>query len=298
MSAADVLVVANPRAGRGRARRTLDIALPVLRAAGLRAEVLETDRPGHAEELARHVDPLPDRLAVAGGDGTVHEVVNGLLSRADDRLPAIGVLPAGTGDALAFDLGIGDPETAARVLAAGVRRRIDLARVTVDGAVRHAFSVVGWGAFARINRRAERFRALGRFRYDVATVVELARPRLRSSRARLDGAPEDGMLLGVACLTAYTGRGIHIAPDAVLDDGLADVVEVRRGGRWALARLFAHMQRGTHAGSHLVRIERRARLELELDPGSWVVLDGEALPARSVALEVVPRRLEVFAPDP
>lgn len=231
-----------------------------------------------------------------GGDGTLYEVVQDLARRTPQERPRLAVLPSGTGDALARDLGMPAPADALAALRAGTTRCIDLARVEVDGEVSFCFSVVGWGAFARINLRAERLRwARGR-RYDLAAAAELARPgRLPSSGAVRDGERED-LLLAVACLTGNTGRGMRMAPDAELDDGLVDLVEIRRGGRLRLARLLAGVFDGSHVRSELVRVSRVACLDLELDPGSHVVLDGEAVPARHLTLQVLPRALEVVAP--
>lgn len=225
------------------------------------------------------------------------EVVNGLAARDAPR-PDLALVPAGTGDALARDLGLTEPEPVARALVGDRRRAIDLAHVRVDGRERVAFSVIGWGAFARINRGAERVRHFGRRRYEVAALLELARPRLAATGASW-GTPPRGRdaLLAVACLTRHTGRGMLLAPEAELDDGTANLVVIDRGPRPRLAALLRRIHTGTHLDSPLVSVERIERLEVELEEGSWVVLDGEALPARRLALRVERRALSVLVDD-
>ena len=291
-----VLVVANPRAGRGTALRTIEGVRSALEAGGCALDIALTEGAGHAESLIRERDLASyQAIVAAGGDGTLHEVVNGLMARGTDAAaPPVGLLPAGTGDALARDLGLADAQRAAEAIASDHQRAIDLARVTVDGRTRHAFSVVGWGAFARINRRAEHFRPLPQ-RYDLAAACELLAPRLAGARASRDGLAQDDAFLGVACLTSCTGRGMRIAPGAVLDDGLMDLIEVRRAGRVALARLLRGVFDGSHVRSPLVSTSRVARFGLDLEPGSSVVLDGEALPAHTVEVEVLPGALRVLA---
>jgi diacylglycerol kinase (ATP) len=222
-------------------------------------------------------------------------VIQDLLACSRDSLPPLGILPAGTGDALARDLGIAGSSEGARCVVAGTLRPVDLARVHVDGVVRHAFSVVGWGAFARINWRAERWRILGGRRYDIAALVELMRPRLQDTRAVRDGLPDPSLILGVACLTRYTARGMLLAPAARLDDGMVEVVEIRRAPRRVLLSLLGKISKGHPPASPLVSTARVPGLELTLEPGSRVVLDGESLPARKVKVEVLPGALRVFA---
>ncbi len=288
------LAIANLAAGSGRATKVLR----TIEANGeFDLHVHTTRGPRDASNLARELDTEGSAgLIVIGGDGTVHEVVQGLLARPEAQRLPIGVLPGGTGDALARDLGLLDPGRAISCLLEGHTRSIDLARVLVDGVVAHCFSVVGWGAFASINRRAERWRwARGR-RYDLAAAGELLRPgRLQLTKVAREGQ-ETETLLGVACLTEHTGRGMRLAPGAQLDDGLVDLVEIHPASRLALALLLPKVFRGDHVHSHLVTVERLAELVVELDPGSWAVLDGEAIPARRLELCVLPEALEVFAP--
>ena len=234
-------------------------------------------------------------MVAFGGDGTVHEVVHGLMGRPAEGRPALGVMPCGTGNSLARDLGLRTWRDAAASLRQGLTRPIDLARVEVDGRTRYCINVVGWGAVARINRRAERLRWAGDRRYDLASVLELLQPRpLPPAGAVRRGQPED-MLLGLACLTEHTGRGMRMAPGAELDDGLVDVVEIRRGSRVRLATLLGRVYRAAHLRSPLVEVTRVSTLQLELEPGGFVVLDGEPVLAHELALEVLHRALTVIA---
>jgi len=260
-------------------------------------EVARTGAPGEAQGLAARAAPDTHAgVLVLGGDGTLNEVVQDLARRAPHARPRLAVIPSGTGDSLARDLGLPTPADALAALRAGGTRLIDLARVEVDGEEVFCFSVVGWGAIARINRRAERMRWVRGRRYDVAAAVEVVRPGPLASSGAVRAGEREDLLLAAACLPRHTGRGMLLAPDAELDDGLVDLVEVRRGGRLRLARLLAGVFTGDHVRSDLVSISRVSRLSLDLDPGSHVVLDGEAVPARRLTLEVQPRALEVVAP--
>jgi len=289
------LILFNPAAGSGEARQRVETARPILEAEGLELEVMPTSHGSPSPTMVAALESA-ELVIVAGGDGTLNGVIQDLHACSRDALPPLGILPAGTGDALARDLGIAGTLEGARAVTAGTRRSVDLARVQVDGAVRYAFSVVGWGAFARINWRAERWRIFGGRRYDVAALVELLAPRLQNTRAVRDGHPDPTLMLGAACLTRYTARGMLLAPKARLDDGMVEVVEIRRAPRRTLLSLLGRISQGHPPDSPLVSTARVPGLELALEPGSRVVLDGESLPAREVRVEVSPGALEIFAP--
>jgi diacylglycerol kinase (ATP) len=201
-----------------------------------------------------------------GGDGTVHEVVQGLMERPVAGRPALGVVPCGTGNSLARDLGLRTWRDAAATLHRNRTRRIDLARVEVDGAPKYCINVVGWGAIARINRRAERLRWARDRRYDLASILELLQPWPLPPGGAVRGGQTEDMLLGAACLTEHTGSGMRMAPGAKLDDGLVDVVEIRRGSRVRLVGLLSAVYRAAHLRSPLVAI---TRVPSRADSSSW-----------------------------
>ena len=127
-----VHLVVNPYGGGGAGLATLDSVLPVFEAASIEVTTLITEYAGHAGEMARTV-PLLDGFVGIGGDGTAHEIANGMLQReADDRV-AIGIIPAGSGNTWAFDLGLEDAEDAARVVAAGETMPVDVMAISSIG---------------------------------------------------------------------------------------------------------------------------------------------------------------------
>ncbi|MBL6720933.1 MAG: NAD(+)/NADH kinase [Planctomycetes bacterium] len=286
------LVLVNPAAGRGLARASGGRVAGVLAGAGWEVETVSTRRPLDAEVLER-VNGGYDLVLPVGGDGTLNEVLRH-WSGPEQAIP-LAPVPAGSGNSLALDLGIRTPEEAARAVLSGRRRSLDGIRLTLDGGrVLRSINIVGWGAAARINARAEQHRwARGR-RYDVASVLELLAPRLRPACARVNGERDDRVLLGVASITQHSGRGMRLAPNAVLDDGLFDVVTIRRGFRPRLLGLLAAVQTGAHAGSSLVELGQARTLSLELEDDAGLVVDGEWIAASTAQLEIVPGLCELW----
>jgi diacylglycerol kinase (ATP) len=286
------LVLVNPAAGRGLGLEAAGQVDRELTAAGWSVEAASTRGPLDAEVLGRVNDGY-DLVLPVGGDGTLHEALRH-WSGPERDIP-LAPVPAGSGNSLALDLGIRTPEEAARAVLSGRRRSLDGIRLTLDGGrVLRSINIVGWGAAARINARAEQHRwARGR-RYDVASLLELLAPRLRPASARVDGERDDRALLGVASITQHSGRGMRLAPNAVLDDGLFDVVTIHRGFRPRLLGLLAAVQTGAHARSSLVEIQQARALELELMDDAGLVVDGEWVAARTARLEVLPGLVELW----
>lgn len=292
-----LLAVVNPKAGARSGLAVLERARPVLERGGWSLLIRQTERAGHAIELAHQAATAgsADAIAAVGGDGTLHEVVNGLAGLAPkQRLPVVPI-PAGSGNSLSSDLGTGDPLQAVARLVAGARRAIDLCRLDLDGRTLWSINVIGWGAVVRINQRAERLRWAVGARYTLAAALEIFKPDLGDAGASVNGESPRDWLFGTASISQHTGKGMRIAPRARLDDGKVDLVRIRRGPRLQLAKLLSAIFDGQHADSALVDYAQVERFELEFPEASQLLVDGELVSARRIAVTVVPRALELLA---
>jgi diacylglycerol kinase family enzyme len=209
-----VLIVFNPTAGAGR-RRRLARALDALGRFGLRPELAETASPGHAEVLAREAALRGVPVVVAaGGDGTIAEVASGIAGSRS----ALGVVPLGTANVLAWELGLPPvPERAAAVLAAGRQAvlRPGLARLA-DGSERLFVQMVGAGFDAAVVHRLDLGlkRRLGRSAYVLQTLREAARSEFPPIGVELDGYPaERAASVIITKGRLYAGRYL-LAPEA------------------------------------------------------------------------------------
>ena len=284
---ARLVVVLNPRAGRGHGAAALGRAELVLRSAGCTLQVLTTQGPGHARELLATAPASVldcDGVVVVGGDGTVHEVVNGLMERRaqgrGEASPPIGLVPAGSGNSLAADLGLSDAEDAARRIVSGGTRALDVMEVQLadPSAARrmlYAFNIVGWGLAADAGARAESLRWLGPRRYALANVLEVLRRRVRPARLRLltgersEEVLEGRYIMALASNTQHTGRGLRLAPRARLDDGLLDLLIVPEMSRRRLIALMQSVPEGGHLEAPDVRVRQVRAFEVAAgDPGA------------------------------
>ncbi len=284
----------NPSAGGATARATLRKALPTLP----RAEVTETRGGWELRSLARGAaDRGFERVVAAGGDGTIHEVVNGLAEAV--RRPVLGVIPLGTANDFARSLDLPDDvEEAVRVLVEGRSRRIDLGEARGARFARFAnVAVGGFGGLVGERVDTERKRALGPFEYLRSAAEQL--PKLEAHRVRIE---TDGERLElnvyhvVVANGSRSGGNVPVAPEARLDDGLLDVVVIPALRAPELLALAPRLLRGRHLEDERVVFRRAERLSLRSEPAMRFSVDGEPLGKDPVAFRVLPGALEVTVP--
>ncbi|MBI2301176.1 MAG: diacylglycerol kinase family lipid kinase [Armatimonadetes bacterium] len=269
----------------------------------LQADVATAERAGHAEELARASQGY-DCIIAAGGDGTVHEVANGLLSHPG-LPPRLAILPLGTGNDIARNLGILDIETALAAIQGERRTRIDLVRVDLQRnggpAVVYAVLNVGVGFGAAVVRATTVAvkRLFGQDRaYLVGTLRALAAWRSPLYRLRLDEGElsERLILLGVANGEYEGGGRMRLSPGARMDDGRLELLLIRHGSKLEVLRNLGKLPTGDHIHHRLARYQSIRRLEVAVEPEVEIAADGDVVGRTPAVIEVVPAALEVAVP--
>ena len=293
------LVVVNPAAGGGHAVRSVEWLRDRL-AARPEARLEITSRPGDAERLAADARRAGhDRVIAIGGDGTVQEVLNGLLSASEPA--ALGIVPLGAGNDLARSLKLPRETASAWRIAIGhATRRIDVARARNGSGAERWFASAGGVGFDAQVAAAMAHRSGwqgGRAGYLLTTLAELRRFENRRLRISVDGVAESGAVLFVAIANgAYYGGGMRIAPGARLDDGQLDLCVVGDVSRLTVLRQLPNLYRGTHVDHPQVEMRAGAIIEIEGDDGTRVHLDGEPFGGLPLSVSVAHRALEVASP--
>jgi len=291
------LLIANPASGSPPRATLRDQALAGLRAAGAQVDLQVTLSAGHSFEIAReHELAGYDALCVLGGDGTMHEAVSGLLQRPQPLHIPAGLIPAGTGNSLGLSLGITDVAEAVRRIVAGKPRAVDVVRATAAGETHFCLNLIGWAAGQAINATAERLRWLGATRYAAAALWQVLSARPRRAKIVLDGAVhEDEFLLVLACNSKYVGSRMLAAPRAAIDDGLVDVVIVRRASRLRMLSLVQRVHDGSHVEMPEVEYHQVRSLNIETASPEPLNVDGEMKGTTPLAAEVLPGAIQLLA---
>lgn len=296
---ADVVVVANPAAGRGRAGKVIGKVDRLLREAGVAHEIVLSESGPDLEHRAREAAGAGTRtVAALGGDGTVGLAVNGLLGTGAH----LAVLPSGTADDFASSIGIRSLEGAVRAIVAGVTASIDLIKVTTGTQSRCFVNVAGCGFDSEVNEAANAMRINlgGTGTYIAALLKTLSRFTPATFRIDLDGRMIEGphMLVVVGNAISY-GGGMKVTPDASLVDGMADVCLLAALSKPAFLRAFPKVFRGTHVRHRAVRMERAVRIQVDADRRVIVYADGERVGPAPATFEVLPSALPVIVgPNP
>jgi diacylglycerol kinase (ATP) len=301
-------MVFNPHASFRRAGRLLPSVSAALRRVA-EVDVLLTRCAGDAMEQVAAADLAGyDGLLAAGGDGTLFEALNGLYRHPPGRRPPLGLVPVGTGNAFARDLGLlpGDWEKGIELIAARRLRRVDVGRVDPVGLEGsgapertrpfHFLNIIGAGLPVDAMRAAEHIKFIGSSAYSVAALWRALRLKTYPLVVELDGErlEQDALFVEVSN-TRYTGTSFLMAPEARLDDGLLDVTLVRRLPRRRLLRLFPTIYRGGHVVYPEVTT-RQARSVTILAPGGLPLApDGEFRGHAPVTVSCLHRDLEIFA---
>ncbi|MGH9335364.1 MAG: diacylglycerol/lipid kinase family protein, partial [Vicinamibacteria bacterium] len=271
-----VLLLENARSATAARRRRTAAFVERLRREGFEIEI---DAPPSAQamrERARAVrSSQHDVLLVSGGDGTLHEVVNGLASVCAKDRPSLALLPFGRGNDFAFEIGIRGERETLEALLGGSRRAVDLGRT--DAGV--FLGVAGTGFDARVARRAQETPFLsGSLLYTWAVFRTLTEFRPIVARVTYESGRYEGPItFAAAGNTSRYGGGMRIAPRAALDDGALDLCLVREISRATLVRMFPAVFAGRHLSHPSVDYVRTRFVEIETEEPAEVFADGEFL---------------------
>lgn len=302
-----MLIVFNPAAGAG-GRRRLTRALSALARLGLRPELAETERPGHATVLARDAAARGVPMVVAaGGDGTIAEVAMGITGSA----AALGLLPLGTANVLASELGVpGAPERAAAVLAGGRSAVLRPGIATwPDGRRRLFVQMIGAGFDAAVVHRLdlELKRRLGRSAYVVQSARELLRYPFPRFAATLDGGAAESVVSAIVTKGRhYAGRHL-LAPGARPAEPGFQVALFHRGGPGfaALCGAALPLDLLPHVPGVVLRAALQVRLAIPADPsgerdpgGVPLQADGDPAGWLPVRIEDSPAPIVIRLPGP
>jgi len=297
MSPRRPLFVVNPTAGGGRAARLLPLVAAALASHGGAGELVATERPGHAIDLARDAASAGfDAVIGVGGDGTLNELANGLIE-SGAGVP-LGVVPSGTGNDFVRSLGLpSEPGAALELVWSASERSIDVAAC----GERYFLNAGGVGFDARVARSARRMpRALrlGTVPYVAGVLLEVIRNTAHELEIELDQRTLRQRSLMVAIANgAFYGGGMMICPDASREDGLLDVCVVGEMPRREVLRLLPKVFLGGHVGHPLVAFHRTRSLRIASAAHSEVQLDGELVGVLPAQFRALASALRVLVPS-
>ncbi|MEL7667210.1 MAG: diacylglycerol kinase family protein [Actinomycetota bacterium] len=292
-----MLLIVNPEARHGETGQLVPVIEQLLQSAEF--DLTLTAYMGHAAEIARDAQGY-DVLVAVGGDGTVHEVLNGIMARPEGDRPVLGLIPTGSGNDTRRTVGVPeDIAEATLALISGRRRRFDIGRCN-GMYFNNSFAA---GLDARVTAKAVEYKATtrraGLWLYFTALVhVLLNELYPHHIRISWDGAEpvEDDMLALATTIGPTYGGGFRITPDALPDDGLLEVCLIDPLSLpQALVRL-PFVVVGKHTGMKVVRMSRHRSVVIESDEPIPAQIDGEVMVGNRFEVEVLPLAIEYVVP--
>ncbi|MDX1615423.1 MAG: diacylglycerol kinase family lipid kinase [Candidatus Promineifilaceae bacterium] len=299
-----IRIILNPYANRWGGKRRQPQIEAACRAAGLDFDLIHIPAPGHGGRLAQEaLAEGVDAVVAAGGDGTVNEVVNGLIAAAGEGATApLGVLPVGTGNDFNDMNGLPRELTAAAaIIAAGHTRQVDAGQVTADGQVHYFDNNCALAMEPLVTYENVRLKRLsGNVRYVAALVLAILKLKAWQMSIHSDnGFAHHGptYLLSI-CNSPRTGGLFRMAPEATVDDGLFDVVFAPEIPKRTVLAILPRLFSGSHVHHRSISYTRAAELTISSRPGTPIHADGELIAeaAREVHYQMLPGKITLLAP--
>ena len=297
-------VIVNPVAGKGAGMRESARVRQALHDQALAFDMVYTEWPGHATELAQAAAQNGyDAVVAVGGDGTANEVLNGLMHSGarDERLP-LGVLPIGSGNDFAHGVGVpGGLEAACRCLARGHTRRIDVGCVRggrwAEG--RYVGNGVGIGFDVTVTLEVKKLRWVsGPLAYLIAVLKTLFlyyKAPLITIEA--DGETYQAHYLMISAMNGQRfGGAFYTAPHARPDDGWLDLVLAQQVGRLTMLSLVGRYMRGTQLSHPKIEAMHARRISVQAEGGLNSHADGEVfmIDGQALQFEILPQQIDVI----
>jgi diacylglycerol kinase (ATP) len=304
MAREEMKLIVNPVAANGAVGRNWKRVCDFLQAEGARFDAILTEEPGHATRLARQaLDDGYRNIVAVGGDGTVNEVLNGLVEEGTvDPEVTLGIIPCGTGADFSRTVDIPrDYAGACRHLLCRESRPIDLGRITClcEGreVERYFINVAGLGFDGETAELANRSPKVlgGTITYLACLFTSLVTYRNKNVELSFDGQHLRGRLNSViVCNGRYLGGGMFVAPGASLDDGIFDVVILGNLNKLEFVVNVPRVYKGTHLTHPKVSLFHAKEVHVEAQERMFLQAEGEVIGEAPATFQIIPRALKVL----
>lgn len=287
----------NPRAGKGGGTAIADSLIARFKASAISLKMIETTSAGHATEIAQDFYRQGSREFVSlGGDGTLYEVINGLFA---DGIPTdvhLAVVPSGTGNSFLRDFDSHSMNLADKIIQNQTRPCDIIETIHTAGKLYWA-NIFSFGFTANVGAtRNRKFPNTGTTGYSLAVFYEIQRLSSSLVKMKLDDRyiETDATFISINN-TRFTGGNMMMAPDAKPDDGLVDVIEVQKMGRFELLKAFPHIFKGTHTTLPKVKSYKAKEIEFSFRGPLDVMIDGEMKHIQPISMKVLPSAIRIYA---
>jgi diacylglycerol kinase (ATP) len=291
-----LLMLVNPHAGRKRGKIVAEKSLAAFQHKGINVSSRYSEHPGHLIEIAKQeVHGDWDGIIVVGGDGSLFEVINGMMT-GNELLPIpIGVLPVGTGNSFSRDLAIQNLDQAIQKIIDGKTRNVDLGKCACRERVLYFINILGFGFVSDVAQKASLYKQWGNLSYVLGVFIITQNLQSYHLDIEIDGRSfqRENIFVEI-CNSTKTGGDMIMAPQAQIDDGFLDVVLLNKTSRTRLLSALPKIFKGTHLQMEEVETFRAKEMQFRPNVSKVLTPDGEITGHTPIAVSVLPGKIRVF----
>ncbi len=289
-------MIVNPHAGKKHGIAVAERARKKLEKHNMNIDMFISNKPGESVNIASsiNIDDYEGILAV-GGDGTLFEVINGILKNKTDAQVPISQVPVGTGNSFTKDLGITNMEDAIDAVLRGESRGIDIGEFNCSRGNFFFANILGTGFVSNVAYRARKYKWLGSLSYILGVLEEVTVLKSTKIELSIDGKliTRDAIFTEI-CNSRYTGGDMLMAPDAQIDDGLLDVIILNKVSRRKLLSLFPLLFKGEHILDESIEVFTGKDILLKSSRSLSLTPDGETFGETPLEITLHPKKIKMF----
>lgn len=288
-------ILYNPVSSAGKANKIFQNFSSYLNQRSISYQAQKSEYKGHIQKICQRINTY-NYIIIIGGDGTIHEAINGLMLNQNLEQLTIGFLPGGTGNSFLHDLNAETYSKAISKIVNARTKKMDVLKLQFNNEVAYSFNIVGWGLVSDINILSEKLRFLGSARYTLASLYYILKKKLREATIIIDGQLRKDNYLFIMCLnTIHTGKGMKAAPKAKIDDGLLDIILLDSkismiGLLFLLPKIFT----GKHIESKYVEYLQAKSLSIKPLKDEILNIDGENKLMTPVNISIISKKINIF----
>ena len=290
-----ILLIYNPHACSGKSITHLPDILEYFKQSGIRVDVHETNGQGDAIRIATKARTTYGLVVAAGGDGTINEVINGMVSNKTSTQPILGIIPLGTENVLAQELGIPlDPAKACEHIIRGTTRTVDLGRAHCNGKKRYFIIAAGIGFDAHVasSINPELKKLLGSAAYVLTGLRELFKYTPSNLRVKMDGVEYNGYFAIIGNAKLYGGKAM-LTHKADMTDGLLDACILQSRDIFNFIKFLFGVAIRQHDYFEDVVYVHTKKIRIESDKPVLAHVDCEILGTTPVEIEIAPKKMRI-----
>jgi YegS/Rv2252/BmrU family lipid kinase len=291
------LIVANPVSGGKKGKKHLPEIEKLLKKNNIKYDLKLTRYHGHGETIIKQTDLKKYYgIGLVGGDGTNFYVLNGLIKHHNNKkLPPIAIIPTGSGDSFALDLGITNYFNGIKAIKQNNIKPVDVLSFTSKNKIFYCVNMVGTGFVTEVAKIAEKLKFLRGLSYVIGVLYRMLFLRFHEIELKVNNDIIKGKKCFVEfCNSKYTGKKMLMAPQAKINDGYFDIVIASHFSRFTLLKAFPMIFKGTHLNLDQISVFKAKTAELITKKKESLLPDGEIFGQTPTKIAILPEKLNYF----